>query len=157
MLRRNLIAVAWTMSWMTAAANAQAVATWGSETTLLNGSVAQATITDSQDDGLVDIVVTARRSAQNLQAVPIAIAAVSADQFAGEWRLGRHEPETRHSRHRGPKQQWLCLPGHPRGWIEGTNRAIVALDSISQLGSFGANRVNYAPPRTYGVTAGVKF
>ena len=38
-----------------------------------------------------------------------------------------------------------------------TDKAVKSLDSISALGTFGVNRISYAPPRTYGVTAGVKF
>ncbi|MGQ7451830.1 TonB-dependent receptor domain-containing protein, partial [Streptococcus suis] len=40
-------------------------------------------------------------------------------------------------------------------WVRNlTNEAVSAIDGIQTFGATGANRVGYAPPRTYGVTVG---
>lgn len=43
-------------------------------------------------------------------------------------------------------------------WVRNlTNEAVSAIDGIQTFGATGANRVGYAPPRTYGVTVGYAF
>ena len=38
-----------------------------------------------------------------------------------------------------------------------TDSLVANLDGVQSLGAFGIGRVNYAPPRTYGITIGSEF